>query len=301
MVDRQNWVLFNLLVVMFCFSSEALAKVKLFACEPEWAALARELGGERLSITTATTALQDPHYIQARPSLIAKIRRADLLVCSGADLEIGWLPVLLRKSANAEIQPGSRGYFIATEQVELLGKPTVLDRSMGDVHMAGNPHIQFDPYRIMQVARALAARLSEVDQGHQAQYEVNLHDFLSRWQSAIQRWEFEATALRGRSIVVQHESWIYLEQWLGLKRLAALEPKPGVPPNAGHLTKVLAAVKKNRPDFIIYASYQSGKAAQWLAVKTGASVVAIPFGVDSGETLIQWYDRFLQQLLKAQS
>jgi len=297
---RQNWAFLSLLL-LFCGSGEALAEVKLFACEPEWAALARELGGERLSITSATTALQDPHHIQARPSLIAKIRRADLLVCSGADLEIGWLPVLLRKSANAEIQPGSRGYFIATEQVELLGKPTVLDRSMGDVHMAGNPHIQFDPYRIMQVARALAARLTEIDQGHQAQYEANLLTFLSRWQSAIQRWESETKALQGRSMVVQHESWIYLRQWLGLKQLATLEPKPGVPPNAGHLAKVLATVKKDRPDMIIYASYQSKKAAQWLAAKTGAPAVSVPFSVDADESLIEWYDRFLHLLLKAQS
>jgi len=297
---RQNWAFLSLLL-LFCGSGSALAEVKLFACEPEWAALARELGGERLSITSATTALQDPHHIQARPSLISKIRRADLLVCSGADLEIGWLPVLLRKSANAEIQPGSRGYFIATEQVELLGKPTVLDRSMGDVHMAGNPHIQFDPYRVMQVARALAARLAEIDQGHQAQYEANLHTFLDRWQSAIQRWESEAKSLRGRSMVVQHESWIYLQQWLGLKQLATLEPKPGVPPNAGHLAKVLAAVKKDRPDFIVYASYQSEKSAQWLAAKTGAPAVSLPFSVDADEGLIAWYDRFLHLLLQAQS
>ncbi|MDQ7076155.1 MAG: zinc ABC transporter substrate-binding protein [Gammaproteobacteria bacterium] len=298
---RQHIILFSAVISLFSYSHTVLAKVNLFACEPEWAALAKELGGEQLHIVTATTAKQDPHHIQARPSLIAKIRRADLLVCTGAELEIGWLPLLLRKSSNARIQLGKAGYFMATEQVELLGKPVALDRRMGDVHAAGNPHIQFDPHRIAQVAQALAERLSAIDPSHQNQYKKNLQHFLQHWTSSIKQWERKTKPLRGTSIVVQHQSWIYLEQWLGLTQLATLEPRPGIPPSSVHLSQVLAAMKKKPADFIIYADYQGNKATHWLAEKTNTPTVAIPFSVADGETLSQWYERVINLLLAAKS
>lgn len=275
------------------------AKVNVFACEPEWAALVKELGGTEVTVYSATTAQQDPHHIQARPSLIAKARRADLLVCSGAELEIGWLPLLLRKSANPQIQPGQPGYFMAADQVSLLNKPTVLDRSMGDVHGDGNPHIHLDPDRLLHVAVRLAEVLGQVDSDNEQVYQRNLQHFTSTWQQAMARWRNKALPLHGQSVVVHHDNWVYLEQWLGLNRVATLEPKPGVPPTSGHLSMLLSQLQEKPANVIVYAGYQSDKAARWLSSKTGIPTRALAFSVAKDETLIVWFDRLLNQLLES--
>ncbi len=289
---------FITVIFLLSGSSISYAQLTVFACEPEWGALAKEIGGDNVKVVTATTAMQDPHHIQARPSLISKIRRADLLACTGAELETGWLPVLLRKSSNSKIQRGKPGYFMAAKQVILLDKPTVLDRSMGDVHAAGNPHIQFSPYRIAKVALAMANTLVSIDASHQSDYQQNLHHFLTDWQQAINQWEQKTKSLRGKTFVAHHNNWVYLAHWLGLKRIATLEPKPGVPPSASHLAAVLAKVKQNPPDFIIYSSYQSDKASNWLSEKIATPAIAIPFSVSEDETLSHWYDRFINQLIE---
>src|SRR3954466_5040307 len=166
----------------------AHAALRVFACEPEWGALALELGGSNVEVSVATSALQDPHQIQAKPSLIARARNADLVACTGAELEIGWLRVLLQQSGNAKVQPGQPGNFAAADFVRKLEVPTQLDRSQGDVHAAGNPHIQTDPRNIAAVATALGARLAQVDPAHAADYAKRQADFTQRWQQAMARW-----------------------------------------------------------------------------------------------------------------
>ena len=282
-------------------SNAAYAQLNVFACEPEWAALTRALGGNEVKVYSATTAQQDPHHIQARPSLIAKVRRADLLVCTGAELEVGWLPLLLRKSGNGKIQPNALGHFMAANHITLLEKPAVLDRSLGDIHAAGNPHFHFDPKRILQIAKALTARLAKIDPANSNLYQKNGLEFSREWNQAITQWEQQFQALQGKRIVVSHNSWVYLEQWLGLKKVATLEPKPGIPPSSAHLSKVLAQLKKNPADMILYANYQNDKSVRWLSQKTGLPVVGLPFSVSKKESLMQWFDRFLNQLLKAGS
>src|SRR3954470_13925806 len=170
----------------------AHANLNVFACEPEWAALAQEIGGDKVSVYSATTARQDPHHIEARPSLIARIRSADLVVCSGSELEIGWLPLLLTQSGNSRVQPGSPGYLEASRYVLRLEVPTVVDRSMGDVHPGGNPHIQSDPRNIAKVARVLAERLAQLDAANAATYRSRAEAFDKRWAEAIVRWEKQA-------------------------------------------------------------------------------------------------------------
>lgn len=288
----------GVLLLSFC-SNTVYAQIKVFACEPEWAALVRTLGGSAVKVHSATTAQQDPHHIQARPSLIAKVRRADLLVCTGAELEVGWLPLLLRKSGNSSIQPNSAGYFMAADHISLLEKPAVLDRSLGDIHADGNPHFHLDPHRMMQIANTLAARLTKIDPKNSDLYEQNLSQFSDQWKQAISRWEKRTQALRGKHIVVSHNSWVYLEQWLGLIKVATLEPKPGIPPSSSHLSKVLAQLKQNPADMILYAGYQNDKSARWLSQRTGAVTVALPFSPADKENLIQWFDRLLGQLLSA--
>lgn len=158
--------------LLLALAMPAQAAVKIFACEPEWGALAQELGGNLVDVTVATTALQDPHHIQARPSLIARARNADLVVCTGAELEIGWLPILLQQSGNAKVQAGQPGNFAAADHVRKLEIPGQIDRSQGDVHATGNPHIHTDPRNIAKVATALGLRLAQIDPGHASQYEI---------------------------------------------------------------------------------------------------------------------------------
>jgi zinc/manganese transport system substrate-binding protein len=279
----------------------AVASVNIFACEPEWGALAKELGGNMVSVYTATTAFQDPHHIQARPGLIAKMRRADLLVCTGSELEIGWLPVLLRQAGNSHVQPGQPGNFAATEYVNMLDKPVSVDRSQGDVHPGGNPHIQTDPRNIAKVAKALADRLAQIDNGHADDYAARYRDFDKRWQEAISRWEQQAAPLRGVKIVVHHENWAYLEQWLGLQEVASLEPKPGVPPSAGHLAEILDQLHHQPAKMVIRAAYQEKRPDEWLSQHASIAMVTLPFtvgGTDTAKDLFGLYDDTITALLK---
>ena len=297
-LKKRHWL--TVLLLTLC-SSTAYAQLNIFACEPEWAALTRSLAGDGAKVYSATTDQQDPHHIQARPSLIAKVRRADLLVCTGAELEVGWLPLLLRKSGNAKIQPGQAGYFMATDHVSLLEKPTVLDRSLGDIHAAGNPHVHLDPYRVQQIAVSLVSSLVKIDPSNEKDYQENLRTFTLEWRNAISQWEKQAEGLRGKRIVVNHNNWVYLERWLGLERLAVLESRPGIAPSSSHLGEILTQLSANPADMILLAGYQNDKPALWLSKKTGLRVVSLPFSPSNEENLIHWFNRLLQPLLSADS
>ncbi len=211
------------LVVTLQMAGSARASVDVFACEPEWAALAEELGGNNVETSSATNALQDPHYIQARPGLIAVARKAELLICSGSGLKAGWLPLLLRKANNPKILPGKVGSLMASEFVNRLEIPVVLDRSQGDLHAQGNPHIQTDPRNLIPVARVIAQRLQQIDPGNALIYQKNLAAFEEKWSAAIAIWQTRAEPLRGKPVVLHHRSWVYLDNWLGLVEVATLE------------------------------------------------------------------------------
>ncbi len=300
MSTSRNTLVFIIILALLTPLS-AQAALNVFACEPEWGALARTIGGDAATVFTATTAHQDPHHIQARPSLIARMRRADLLVCTGAELEIGWLPLLLRKAHNGRVQPGQLGYFLAANQVRLLERPTRLDRSEGDIHAQGNPHIQTDPRNIARVAKALAARMAELDPSQAEGYHRRLTDFDDRWQKAIARWEQRAAPLKGAAIVVHHRQWPYFEAWLGLHQVGELEPKPGIPPTPGHLAELKARLKANPAKAIIHAAYMDPSPARWLSQKTGIPEVTLPFtvgGTDAAKDLFGLFDDTIDRLLK---
>jgi zinc/manganese transport system substrate-binding protein len=288
--------------LVLLLAGPAHAALRVFACEPEWGALAQELGGKLVEVSVATSALQDPHQIQAKPSLIARARNADLVICTGAELEIGWLPLLLQQSGNAKLQPGQPGNFAAADVVRKLDVPTQLDRSQGDVHAAGNPHIQTDPRAIAQVAAALGARLQQIDPAHAADYARTQADFTQRWQQAMQRWSAQAAPLRGVSVVSQHKAFVYLYDWLGLKEVAVLEPKPGVEPSASHLQAVLATLKATPARMVLYAAYQDARPAEWLSRNAGIAAVRIPFtvgGTDGAKDLFALFDDTVSRLLAA--
>ena len=269
----------HLLLLAACVPATAHAALKVFACEPEWGALVKEIGGDQVSVYTATTAMQDPHHIEARPSLIARARNADLLVCTGAELEIGWLPVILGESGNPAIQPGQPGQFFAANYVAMLEKPTTLDRSAGDVHAGGNPHIQTDPRTFTRVGAALVHNMAQLDPGQAAFYQARWKDFSARWQTAIARWEVKAAPLRGVPVVVQHKGFPYLENWLGLKEVAELEPKPGVEPSLASLAAVKAQLARTPAKMVLRAAYQPARASEWIAREAGVKQVTLPFTV----------------------
>ncbi|MEZ5560557.1 MAG: zinc ABC transporter substrate-binding protein [Pseudomonadales bacterium] len=280
----------------------AQAELRVFACEPEWAALATAIGGDRVAVSSATTALQDPHYIQARPSLIAQVRRADLVVCSGAQLEIGWLPMLLTKANNASVRPGTPGFLETSALVQRLEVPASVDRSQGDMHPQGNPHVQMNPHNITVIARALAARMTALDP--EGPYQAGLDAFLERWLAAIANWELRAAPLAGKRVIVHHKSWAYLEDWLKLTEVAQLEPVPGVPPTASHLSTLLAQLGSDGKgaDFILRAPFQDDKPSTWLSQRTGIPQVMLPLSVGGSAKatdLFGLFDDVLDRLLGA--
>ena len=289
------------LVLAFA-AAPAHAALRVLACEPEWAALVQELGGPLVEVASATTALQDAHQVQARPSLIARVRNADLLVCTGAELEVGWLPVLLQQSGNDRVQPGQPGNFAAADFVRKLDVPAQVDRSQGDVHAAGNPHIQTDPRNIAAVASALATRLQQVDKEHAGEYAQRASAFQQKWQQAIARWTAQAAPLRGVPVASQHKGYVYLYDWLGLKEVTVLEPKPGVEPSAAHLQSVLAILKATPARMVLYSAYQDPRPSEWLSRNAGIPAVKLAFtvgGSDAAKDLFGLFDDTVARLVTA--
>jgi zinc/manganese transport system substrate-binding protein len=280
----------------------AQAGLKIFATVPEWGALAKEIGGDKAEVFVATNGLQDPHHIQARPSLIARTRDADLVVATGAELEIGWLPLVQRESGNPRIQPGQPGNFEAARPVRMLEMPNRLDRADGDVHAAGNPHIQTDPRNFLLVGAALESRMAELAPADAQTYAANWKSFAERWRAALARWDKQAIPLRGLPIAVQHKAFPYLEDWLGLKEVATLEPKPGVEPSVAFLGKLLVQVAANPPKLLMRAAYQSPQAAEWFGREAKVPVVIVPFtvgGNDKAKDLFGLFDDTVERLLAA--
>ena len=278
----------------------AAAALNVFVCEPEWGALAKELGGDKVSVYSATTALQDPHRIEARPSLIARIRSADLVVCTGSDLEVGWLPLLFTQSGNAKIQPGSPGFLEASQFVARLEIPRVVDRSLGDIHPGGNPHIHLDPRNIAKVAEVLAERLAQIDPPNAGAYKTGSAAFLQRWKEAIGRWERDGARLKDVPVVVYHKDMSYFISWMGMREAGSLEPKPGLPPTPSHLADLVERMKRDPAKVVVYSAYNSPKAAEFLAERTGIPAVMLPFtigGTDQARDLFGLFDDTINRLL----
>ncbi len=282
--------------------SPAAASLQIFSCEPEWAALARAVGGNKVNAFSATHARQDPHHIRARPSLVAKIRRADLVFCSGADLEVGWLPLLMRRGARSGVQPGATGYLMAAEHVPVLEKPTIVDRSLGDVHPGGNPHVHLDPRNLATLANELSRRLIKLDPSNIDYYQDRLDTFQKNWKAAMDRWKPRITELSGLRIIVHHKSFSYLNAWIGLNQVTTLEIKPGIPPTASHLKDVLQTARLQKVKAILRAPYDPTDASEWLSSKTGIPVLMLPYTVEKAGppgSLVELFDRTVGLLEKA--
>lgn len=293
-------ITWGLAFLFWLITLPALAALNILACTPEWGALSKEIGGDKINIYVATNALQDPHRVEARPSLIARARSADLVVCTGAQLEIGWLPLVLTQAGNPKIQVGQPGYFEAARQVLMLDVPTSVDRSQGDIHPAGNPHLHLDPRNMVKIAAALSERMAQLDPPEAANYRARAKAFIERWQQAIARWEKEAAPLKGMPIVVYHKNMTYLIAWLGMRELGALEPKPGLPPTASHLSDLLALLQRDPAKAIVLAAYNDPRGGDWLSERAKVRVLILPFtvgGSDKAKDLFGLFDDTIARLL----
>ena len=286
-------------LVLSVGSSPTEAKPYVLTCEPEWRALVQVIGGDRVKVDSATTAQQDPHYIRAKPSLIARARRADLLVCSGAGLESGWLPLLLER-ASKQIQPGQVGYLIAAEHVPLIEIPELVDRSQGDVHPEGNPHVHLDPANVELIAKLISERLAKIDPGGSEQYQKNLEIFINEWKASQVKWLRLAKPLNGKKVVAFHKSFSYLFRFLNIQVIGYIEKKPGIAPSASHLAAVVDTVKSGGVLGVIRTPFDPSDSSELLSHKTGKPSMVLPFTVGGGpgvSDLFLLYEQSIRALL----
>ena len=281
-------------------ASSANAVVNVFACEPEWAALAQEIGGDKVSAFSATTARQDPHRLEARPSLVARVRSADMVICSGSELEIGWLPLLLTQSGNDRIQPGSPGWIEASQFVLRLEIPRVIDRALGDIHPSGNPHVHLDPRNIAKVAEVVGGRLSQIDPTNAQTYKARNEAFGKRWREALQQWQQRAAPLKNVPIVVYHKDMSYFIHWAGMREAGSLEPKPGLPPSPAHLAELVERMKRDPAKAVVYSAYNDPRAAEFISQRANIPGVMLPYtvgGTEKAKDLFGLFDDTIERLL----
>jgi zinc/manganese transport system substrate-binding protein len=298
---KMKYALFSAVMALTAMAaSPASANLNVFACEPEWGALASEIGGDHVDVYTATVGGQDPHQVQARPSLIARARTANVSVCTGAELEVGWLPLIIQQSGNNRIAPGQPGAFETTSAVRLLERPASVDRAQGDIHAGGNPHVQTDPRNMIPISRAMAQRFAQLDPSNAQTYQTRQADFERRWNAALARWQQRAAPLRGVSIAVQHHSWPYMTSWLGMREVVALEPRPGVPASAGYLAQVLQRLQTQPARFVIRAAYEDPRSGDFINQRAHIPAVTLPFtvgGTQGATNLFTLYDDTITRLL----
>lgn len=297
----------RLLRIALCLtllSPGAARALEVFACEPEWAALVRVLVPEA-RVVSATHSRQDPHHIEARPALIAQLRRADLAVCTGASLEAGWLPMLQQRAANARVMDGAPGMFYAADQVDLIDTAQAGAGPFGGhVHAEGNPHFHVDPRRLLEVARELAQRVTRLAPERAESVRARLSAFEASWTARIEAWRSAAAPLRGRKVAAQHGTFAYLWDWLGIDQAADLEPLPGMPPTPRHLQHLITQFRAQAaPWAVVVAEYQDPRPARWLVAQldTPVRLLVLPATVAdpaAPDALGAWIDSLLHVLLK---
>lgn len=280
------------------------AKLKVFACFPEWEALAKEIGGDSVEVFTAVSPLVNPDHVTVTPELLASLKAADLLVCTGAHFEDEWLPAALDRAQNPKLAEGQPGRFFAGDFVKMLeddhheeGK----EKEEGHLHEGGNPHIQGDPYRIRALGGQLGKRMIEIDKADAAVYSANTKKFVKELGSLTAALEKKAEALQGVNIVAQHEHSVYLLSWLKIHSSAIVEPEVGVPPGPGDLARIIELIPRDNVKFVIHAAYEDPRPSKYVTDRAGIPLVKLPFtvgGTDGGgPTFAAFYEDSVQRLL----
>jgi zinc/manganese transport system substrate-binding protein len=277
----------------------AHATLQVVTTVPDLAALAQAVGGKHVHVTSLSLPTQDPHFVDARPSLALTLNRADLLIAVGLELEVGWLPTLQNNARNARILPGNPGFLDASQFVNRLDVPTgKVDRSHGDVHSGGNPHFLYDPRAGLAVARGITERLTSLDPDHTQDYEANLAMLTAELEKARAGWEQRLAGLKGQPVIAFHKTTAYLSDWLGFQTVAYLEPKPGIPPNPAHVAKVLGQSRQKKVRLVLQEEYYPDTTSRLVAEKVPAGLVILPGGTDfrRGETYLQRLEKLVKSL-----
>jgi zinc/manganese transport system substrate-binding protein len=292
-----------MLFALLCLgASHAVAALNVVATLPDYAAVAREIGGDKVTITTLAKPTEDPHFVDARPSFVVKLKAADVLIEGGAELEIGWLPPLLQSTRNAKIETGGPGRVVTSTGIRLMDVPTNLTRAAGDVHAMGNPHFMVDPIIAKVVAQNIAATFAKLDPSNAAFYTTNYQSFESRINAKLQEWGRAMLPFKGQSVVAYHDSWVYFAHRFGLNIDLFLEPKPGIPPSPSHLAEVIEKMKAGHIKAIIVEPYQNRKIAEKVASSTGAKIVdfaQFPGALPNTDTYIALIDALVARLSAA--
>jgi zinc/manganese transport system substrate-binding protein len=278
------------LFVLAATASSAAGQLRVVATTPDLASVAREIGGNLVSVTALAKPTEDPHYVDAKPSHIVTLNRADALIEGGAELELGWLPPLLENSRNGKISAGAPGRIVASDGIKMLEIPTSFDRSKGDVHSLGNPHFMVDPVDVKIIARNIADHFSQIDPKSSATYRANLARFNARLDIKLAGWQKQLAPFRGAKVVTYHKDFIYFAERFGLNIVDELEPKPGIAPSPAHLAQVIGKMRAANAKVILVQPFQNRKTAETVARQTGATVVDAPQQPGARNNTITYFD-----------
>jgi zinc/manganese transport system substrate-binding protein len=284
------------MVFSLALASPAWAKLNVATTLPWIGSLVQDIGKDKVHVTTLVKPSQDPHYVEAKPSMILEVRRADLLMFNGLELEIGYLPVLVESSRNPKVQPGNTGYFDCSHFVEVIEKPAVVDRSMGDIHPLGNPHYHLSPRNIYRVTGGVAEALARVDPGNEGFYRANLAAWQEKFKEKEKQWS--GSKLKGKRFIAYHKFFEYLAHEFGFDIIGYVEPKPGIPPAAGWVEKIIELAKKMKPDAILTTSYYGAREAIFLSQKSGVKYIVVPHDVGATPACKDWFS-LMDQVLAA--
>ena len=288
--------------VLAALAASAQAKLAVVATLPDYAALATEIGGEKVDVTVLAKPTEDPHFVDARPSFVVKLRNADVLIEGGAELEIGWLPPLLQNARNAKIETGAPGRVIASQGLRLMNVPANASRAEGDIHAMGNPHFMVDPIIAKAVAAHIAQAFAAIDAANAATYQANYKKFEATIDAKLQDWGRAMLPFKGANIVAYHDSWVYFAHRFGFTIDTFLEPKPGIPPSPSHLASVIAKMKAQKSKAIIVEPFHNRKIAEKVAASTGAKIVdfaQFPGALPKTETYAALIDALVTRLAAA--
>ncbi len=287
--------------LLLCLIQPAFAKLKVVSTVPDLGELAREIGGERVSLTTLVKGTQDPHFVDARPSMALALNQADLLLHVGMQLEVGWLPPLLNGARNSKILPGAPGYLDCSTFIHAVEVPTgAPDRAHGDIHPGGNPHYWIDPRRISRVAVGIAARLSQLDPENSEHYQVGLESFQKKLAEHIERWRAALAPYKGARVVVFHRSWSYFVEFAGLKIMGELEPKPGIEPSPSHVATLLKRVRDQKVRLVLQEFFYPYNLSKIFAKKAGAKLLILPTmtGASKSKDYFEMMDRLIGMVVE---
>ncbi len=293
------------LFLLICWTSTVHAKLHVVASTPDLGALAREIGKDKVEITSLAKPTEDPHFVDAKPGFIVKLNKADMLIEGGLHLEIGWLPNLVIGARNQKILAGTPGYFIAAANIQVLEIPDVMPdraREMGDVHPLGNPHFLLDPFNGKVVATNICNRLCKIDAANSAYYKNNLNDFVQRLDRKLSEWQKKLEPFKGAKIVTYHKTFSYLAHRFNLHVIGSLEPKPGIPPSPAHINNLIPMMKYEGVKIILTETFRERKTPEFVAAQTGAKVVIVPImpgGVKGVEDFIAFFDYNIHQIVSA--